>query len=62
MRLGKGRGTLLKKGFPSPSPNPIPSSPKTFTLLGFHMAGTPPLGDGTIPPKKQKRITVPTNP
>ena len=29
--MESGRGTLLKKDFPSP--NPIPSSPKTFVLL-----------------------------
>ena len=29
---GKGKGTLLEKGFLSPSPNPIPYPPKTFTF------------------------------
>ncbi len=30
--LGKGGRTFLEKGFPLPSPNPIPPSPKTFAL------------------------------
>lgn len=30
---GRGEGTFLKKGFPLPSPNPTPLSPKTFAFI-----------------------------
>ena len=32
-KLGRGGGTLLEKGSPSP-PKPIPSPPKTFDWWG----------------------------
>ena len=32
-RLGKGGETFLEKGFPSPSPSPIPPFPKTFDFI-----------------------------
>ena len=36
---GKGGGTLLKKGFLLPSPNPSPSPPKTFNWWGGNAEG-----------------------
>ena len=39
MRLEGGRGTLLKKGFPFPSPNPSLSPPKTFDWWGGRATG-----------------------
>ena len=33
MLLGKGGKTFLKKSFSLPSPNPIPSFPKTFGFI-----------------------------
>ena len=39
MRLEGGRGTLLKKGFPFPSPNPSLSPPKTFDWWGGRAEG-----------------------
>ena len=30
---GRREGTFLKKGFPLPSPNPIPPFPKTFVFI-----------------------------
>ena len=41
MRLGRGRRTFLEKGFSSPSPNPTPSSPKTFDWWGGGAEGVP---------------------
>ena len=40
-RLGKGGRTLLKKGFSPPSPNPIPSFPKTFVFIESLSEGFP---------------------
>ncbi len=43
VKIGEGRGPLLKKG-PSPLPKPLPSPPKTFDVIEslFHgMGGIP---------------------
>ena len=32
--IGEGKGTLLEKGFPFPSPSPSLSPPKTFAWWG----------------------------
>ena len=39
--IGEGEGTLLKKGFPPPSPNPTPLPPKTFGLIESLLSAFP---------------------
>ena len=46
--MGKGEGTLLKKGFPPPFPNPIPLPPKTFILIESLLSDFPCAGGGVM--------------
>ena len=49
--MGRGEGTLLKKGFPLPSPNPTPLPPKTFVFIESLFAGSA----GTVLKEEGKR-------